>query len=425
MHNKIFVLGIDGMPYSLMKSGYIQSLLPNLTKLCKQYNLHRMNSVFPTISSVAWTSFVTGSNPGEHGIFGFVDRQHNPFNIKIPTSRSRRKPPIWNQLPQDKKKIVINVPLTYPPEIINGYMVSCFLCPDIHKSTYPSDYYKLLMNMDYIIDVDTWLARTDQKEFLRQLILAMDKRFQITFELLNEDWNYFHLHIMETDRLMHFFMEYLTERKGNTYTKLIESFFRKLDQWIEKLIQAIQNESAIIILSDHGFCQIKSEVQINLWLEQQGLLSLDSDRNLENYNENTICYSLVPGRIYINLEGREERGTVKQSEYNSVRDKIKTKLLKISDPDSGELIIDKVMYPEEIYHGDCVSNAPDIIAHPKNGYDLKASLDGNKIFNRSALTGMHTYDDAMIVGIGIDVSAVSSIEQIYQVIWEDMKHEII
>src|SRR5699024_2480048 len=117
----------------------------------------------------------------------------------------------------------------------------------------------------------------------------------------------------------------------------------------------------IIILSDHGFCQIKSEVQINLWLEQQGLLSLDSDRNLENYNENTICYSLVPGRIYINLEGREERGTVKQSEYNSVRDKIKTKLLKISDPDSGELIIDKVMYPEEIYHGDCVSNAPDII----------------------------------------------------------------
>lgn len=425
MYNKIFVLGVDGMPYSLMKSEYIQSLLPNFSKLCKRHNLHRMNSVFPTISSVAWTSFATGSNPGEHGIYGFADRQYNPFKIMIPTSRSRRKPPIWSQLPQDKRKIVINVPLTYPPESINGYMVSCFLCPDIHKSTYPSEYYKHLMDMDYIIDVDAWLAREDKEEFLRQLILAMDKRFQITFELLNEDWDYFQLHIMETDRLMHFFMEYLIERKESTFSKLIESFLKKLDQWIEKLLQAIQNESAIIILSDHGFCQIKSEVQINLWLERQGLLSLGSNRRLEDYRENTVCYSLVPGRIYINLEGREERGTVKQSEYNTVRDMIKTKLLEFCDPNSGEPIIDKVMYPEEIYHGDCVANAPDIIAHPKNGYDLKASLDGNKIFTRSALTGMHTYEDAMIAGIGIDVSAVGSINQIYQVIWEYMKHEII
>lgn len=424
MYNKIFVLGIDGMPYFLMQSRYIQSLLPNLSDLCMRYHLHKMNSVFPTISSVAWTSFATGSNPGEHGIFGFSDRQHNPFKIMIPTSRNRKKPPIWSQLPQDKKKIVINVPLTYPPEPLNGYMISCFLCTDIHKSTYPGDYHKHLMDMDYIIDVDAWQVREDKEEFLRQLILAMDKRFQITFEMLNEDWDYFHLHIMETDRLMHFFLEYLTEKKANTISELIESFFRKLDQWIDKLVKTIQNESAIIILSDHGFCQIKSEVQINLWLEQQGLLSLGSSRKLENYRENTVCYSLVPGRIYLNLKGREERGSVKPSEYYAVRDKVKARLLEFHDPDSDEPIMDKVMYREEIYHGDCIADAPDIIAHPKNGYDLKASLDGNQIFTRSALTGMHTYEDAMISGIGIDVSAVSSIDQVYQVIWEYMKHEI-
>ena len=131
---------------------------------------------------------------------------------------------------------------------------------------------------------------------------------------------------------------------------------------------------------------------------------------------------MVPGRIYLNLQGREERGNVKTSDYFNVRNSIKEKLLNLRHPDSDELIIKKVMFREEIYCGDYVKTAPDIIAHPNNGYDLKASLDGEQIFTRSPLTGMHTYEDAMIAGIGIDVSAVNSIEQVYQVIWEYMTH---
>ena len=413
------------MSYSLMQSDYIKSLMPNLSDICTRYNLYKMNSVFPVISSVAWTSFATGSNPGEHGIFGFTDRQYNPFRIMIPMSKNRKKTPIWSRLPQVKKKIVINVPLTYPPEALNGYMVSCFLCTDIQKSTYPNDYHKHLMDMGYIIDADAWLVREDRTKFLQQLILAMDKRFQIAFELLNEDWDYFHLHIMETDRLMHFFFDYLAEKKADNISKLIESFLKKLDQWIYRLVNTIQNESAVIILSDHGFCQIKSEVQINLWMEQQGLLSFNGSRSLEDYNRESICYSLVPGRIYLNVEGREEQGSVKPNEYVAVRDMIRTKLLEFRNPDSGELVIDKVMFREEIYSGNWVKNAPDIIAHPKDGYDLKASLDCNQIFTRSFLTGMHTYGDAMIVGIGIDVSTINSIDQVCQIIWEYMKNDVV
>lgn len=425
MSNKIFILGIDGMPYSLMQSDYIKSLMPNLGDICIRYNLHKMSSVFPVISSVAWTSFATGSNPGEHSIFGFTDRQYNPFKIMIPTSKDRKKPPIWSQLSQTKKKIVINLPLTYPPEVLNGYMVSCFLCTDIHKSTYPNDYHKHLMDMGYIIDVDAWLVRENKTEFLQQLILAMDKRFQTTFELLSEDWDYFHLHIMETDRLMHFFFEYLAEKKVDIDSKLIENFLKKLDQWIDRLIRTIQNEAAVIILSDHGFCQIKSEVQLNLWMEQQGLLSFKGSRKLEDYAEDSICYALVPGRIYLNLEGREERGSVKPANYMAVRDMVRAKLLEFRHPNSGELVIDKVMFQEEIYSGNYVENAPDIIAHPKNGYDLKASLVGDQIFTRSYLTGMHTYEDAMIVGIGIDVSTINSIDQVYRIIWEYMENEVV
>lgn len=418
MSNRIFVLGIDGMPYSLLQSDYIKSLMPNLSNICMQHNVHKMNSVFPVVSSVAWTSFATGSNPGEHGIFGFTDRQYNPFKIAIPTSVNRKQTPIWLRLPQNKKKIVINVPLTYPPEPINGYMVSCFLCTDIHKSTYPNDFFGNLTDMDYIIDVDAWLVREDKIEFLHQLIFAMDKRFQLAFELLNEDWDYFHLHIMETDRLMHFFFEYLVENKSDANSELIESFLFKLDQWINQLIATIQDKAAVIVLSDHGFCKIKSEVQMNVWLEQHDLLSFVDNRQLENYHESTICYSLTPGRLYLNLAGREQRGSIKVDEYFTVRDMVKVNLLELRNPDSGELVIDKVMFREEIYYGDYIEDAPDIIVHPNNGYDLKASLDGSSIFTHSDLKGMHTYEDAIIVGMNIDVTSVSSIDQVYNVIWE-------
>ena len=102
---------------------------------------------------------------------------------------------------------------------------------------------------------------------------------------------------------------------------------------------------------------------------------------------------------------------------------IKAKLLEFRDPASGEPVIDKVLLREEIYSGNYVKNAPDIIAHPKNGYDLKASLDCKQIFTQSSLTGMHTYGDAMIAGIGIDVSIINSIDQVYQIIWEYMKEK--
>jgi len=422
MSNRIFVLGIDGMPYSLMQSGYIKRLMPGLSRICAQCGAHSMNSVFPVVSSVAWTSFATGCNPAEHGIYGFADRQCNPFQIMIPTSQNRKQPPIWSRLPQDKKKIVINVPLTYPPEPLNGYMVSCFLCTDIRKSTYPDDFYKHLIDMDYIIDADAWLARENKAAFLHQLIAALDKRFQLAFELLPDNWDYFQLHIMETDRLMHFFFEYIIEKKSDSISRLVEDFLKRLDRWIERLFEEIHGKAAVVILSDHGFCKIKHEVQMNLWLEQQGLLSFDGTRKLENYHEKTVCYSLVPGRIYVNLEGREKRGSIKMKDYFSVRDEIKARLLELKHPDSGEAVVNRVLYREEIYSGEYLEDAPDIIVHPENQYDLKASLEGEAIFTQSALTGMHTYDDAMIAGVGVNVSDVGSIDRVYQVIWEYMLH---
>ena len=118
---RTFVLGLDGVPFSFLKQQFNSGYMPNLASIAKDNDIKRINSVYPTVSSVAWTSYATGRNPAEHGIFGFIDRTPDPFTLKIPTAQDKKDKTIWKAFSEKKKNvIVINVPLTYPPETING-----------------------------------------------------------------------------------------------------------------------------------------------------------------------------------------------------------------------------------------------------------------------------------------------------------------
>lgn len=412
---KVFVLGLDGFPYSFLSSEYIAKVMPLFSGICKKYIAKKINSVYPVVSSVAWTSFATGVNPGEHNIYGFTDRHFNPFEITIVSSADRGKVPIWNTLATTKKKIVINVPITYPPEPINGYMVSCFLCANINKSTYPKEFSSYLKEKKYIIDVDSWMIKSNSIMFLKELIEASKKRFEVAHDLLDEDWDYFQLNIMETDRLLHFFIDYVLDPQYDQTSMLIDEFFRLLDEQISTIIDYIISSSAIIILSDHGFCEIKEEVQLNKWLMENNYLKISDNMKLNDYHPQTICYALTPGRIYFNLKGREEKGTV-SVEYLKLRKEIKEKLENWIHPVSGEKIIDNVFFSEEIYAGAHLHNAPDIIVHPRNGYDLKSDVCSKELFTRSHLKGMHTYNDAILLGINIDISKVHNITEMHDII---------
>src|SRR3990167_9313507 len=96
--NRFFVLGLDGVPHSFLNDRFERGEMPNLARFTRQNSMKRMNSVYPTVSSVAWVSFATGQNPADHGIFGFVDRTPEPFQITIPTGRDRKAPTIWHEL---------------------------------------------------------------------------------------------------------------------------------------------------------------------------------------------------------------------------------------------------------------------------------------------------------------------------------------
>jgi predicted AlkP superfamily phosphohydrolase/phosphomutase len=220
---------------------------------------------------------------------------------------------------------------------------------------------------------------------------------------------------METDRLLHFFWGDI-ESGGASYREC-ETFFERLDHHIAGLIKKLSPQDRLLILSDHGFCGIKAEVQLNAWLEQQGLLRFnDGEKKLPNYHKDSVCYSLIPGRIYINLKDREEKGTIDHNSYENVRTDIKNRLLKLEDPETNERIIDKVFFREEIYSGPLLEQAADIIIHPVNGYDLKASPTSDDILVRTALDGMHTYDDAFACGINVDTSTLKSIQHVAELI---------
>jgi predicted AlkP superfamily phosphohydrolase/phosphomutase len=410
---KIVVLGIDGVPYSFLKVGLEEGRFENIRKITSENeDLKKYNSVYPTVSSVAWTSYMTGKNPAEHSIFGFVDRNTEPFTLKIPLASDRTAKTLWKKLSEEGKKVlVMNVPVTYPPEEVNGILISGFLTPSIEKVVKPSSYVGYLKEKGYIIDVDPRLGHTNRKKFMDELHKALDIRMKVFFNLLAKD-DYFlaQCHIMETDRINHFFWgdyEDEGEFKGD-----FDRFYTKLDEWIGKTYELLGDEDIFIVLSDHGFCKVKYNVQLNQFLEDEGYLlwDVDNPKNVTELNPNSKAYSLIPGRIFINLSGRETKGSVSTQDYNKLREELKGKLLNLKSP-GGEPIIEKAFLKEEIYSGNYIENAADVIVHPKWGFDLKGNVNTGEICQKpGAIDGMHTYEDAVIFGRGINLDKVDSIE---------------
>lgn len=359
-----------------------------------------MNSVIPTVSSVAWSSYMTGVNPAKHNIFGFVDRVADPFDIFIPTARHMGCQTLWELLSRaGKRVIVINVPVTYPPRDVNGILIGGFLGTDINKIAYPPSLNPRLKEMEYRIDVDAWMGRKDKEKFFQDLFFTLNKRIEVADYLMEkEPWDFFQLHIMESDRVNHFLWAQW-EDGDPRYTDRFLALYQRVDDYVGNLSQQLGEGVELVVLSDHGFCRVKKEVYLNYWLEKEGYLLFNQGIpvSLKEMSPATLAYSLVPGRVFINLKGREAMGQVEpDGEYETIRKEIREGLLTLTDPDTGEKIIDRVWLRDEIYDGPFFPQAADLIAIPHDGYDLKGNLNQLALTFLGDLVGMHTYDDASL-----------------------------
>jgi predicted AlkP superfamily phosphohydrolase/phosphomutase len=365
-----------------------------------------MRSVLPTVSSVAWASYMTGVNPAKHNIFGFVERRPDPLELTIPTAAQLKRETLWEILSRAGRRVaVINVPMSYPPRPVNGVMVGCFLSPSLEKAVYPPSLVPTLRGMGYRIDVDAWKARTERESFLADANEALDRRFEAAFHLMDrEEWDFFQLHIMETDRVNHFLWS-AWEAGDPVWAPRFLDLYRRIDGWVGRLLARLgggldRGELLLLVLSDHGFCRVEKEFYVNRWLEQEGYLRFPRGgaRKLPDLLEGSRAYSLIPGRIFLHLRGREQKGCVEPGgEYEALREELVRGLEAVQDPETGSPMVRRVHRREEIYRGPFLERAADLILEPHDGYDPKGDLDKTNLVSLGEIHGMHTLEDAFLL----------------------------
>ncbi len=409
---QLITIALDGVPFSLLTELLEQGVMPHFAELVASAKLKSINSVHPPISSVAWASFLTGEKPAVHGITGFLERDPATWEWFVPNASHLKKATLLQELSDSGNRVFsMNVPVTYPPAKVNGIVISGFLNNDLTKATYPPAIGMFLKTRGYRIDADVELGKQDLAKFYPQLLEIMKKRF----ELLNyfyekEDWHFFMGHIMETDRLHHFFWKYYKDKQEPMASQFID-FYRQLDEQLGQFLKKVKKQSALMLLSDHGFTELKYEVNLNRWLMEQGYLFFKEapPKNLNDLHEFTSAYSLYPGRIYINLKGREKLGKVNPGvEYENLCNQLKQKLLQLKAPD-GQPVIADVVRGYQVYglptaeenalfvDATQLKNVPDLLAIPNNGYDLKGVLWANNVFRQTEFNGTHTFNDAFLL----------------------------
>ncbi len=426
---RILVIGLDGVPFSFAMRQVREGRMPNLGRIFAAGTVRQLNSTWPFVSSVAWSSFMTGCNPGKHNIYGFVDRRLHSYDVFLPNSDNMRTEPLWCTLSQAGKRVaVMNVPVTYPPRAVNGLMVSCFLSPSLQKATYPRELAGRLERMGYKIDADAAIARRSKVDFMRELTTVLERRATAMFELMDsEPWDFFMSHIMETDRLHHFYWEYM-EQGDEQWCPAFYAFYRQLDDILGQVWDRVGQDTTLILLSDHGFCSVKKEVYLNTYLREKGWLRFDTTEarapTLASIAPSAKAYSLDPGRVFINVRGREPRGSVEPgAEYERVCAQLAEELLELRDPDDGTPMVERVFRRDEIYHGASAVNAPDLVVAPKQGYAFKGAFDRDRLtFKGDVLIGEHTHDDALLYVSGHSlVDGMLTMEDVSPSIFELMR----
>ncbi|MFC7041585.1 alkaline phosphatase family protein [Halonotius sp. GCM10025705] len=394
---RVAFIGIDGVPYSLLSEH--SDRFPNLTALADEGAGGAIDSIVPPESSACWPALTTGVNPGETGVYGFQDRENGSYETYVPMGRDVQATRLWDRVTNaDRKATVMNVPVTFPPQRNVQRMVSGFLSPGVEKASHPEELTQTLEDGDYIIDVNAKLGHKDDKsEFVDHAHKTMDRRFEAFEQYLSaDDWDLFFGVFMTTDRVNHFlFKDY--ERDGENKEAFFE-FYEQLDDYLGQIREMLPDDVTLVVASDHGFTSLDYEVHCNTWLEEEGLLSYEDDDHSElgDIADDTTAYSLIPGRFYINLEGREPRGSVPESEYEAVREDLKARIEALEGPD-GTPVCERVVEKEDAFRGDHDDIAPDLVAVPNHGFDLKSGFKGHDdVFDTGPRNGMHSFDNATL-----------------------------
>ena len=368
MASRALVIGLDCAAPQLVFDRWLDEL-PTIRGLTEQGAWGVLRSCDPPITVPAWASMTSSRSPGALGFYGFRNRRDHSYDaLAFADSRAVKLPRVWDILSErGRDVIVLGVPQTYPVSQVNGVMVSCFLTPDIEtrQYTYPAalkDEIKQLVGR-YLVDVPNF--RTNEKEQLLADIEEMtEKRFRLAEHLLEtRPWDLFFMVEMGTDRMHHAFWrfsdpEHRLYEPGNEFEGAMLDYYKGVDEKMGRLLGRFAGEdTAVLVVSDHGAKRIEGGICINEWLRQEGYLVLKEEPTAATpLKPELVDWARTTAwgeggyycRLFLNVEGREPEGLIPAADYERVREELKAKLEALGD-DQGRPIGTIAHRPEDLY----------------------------------------------------------------------------
>jgi predicted AlkP superfamily phosphohydrolase/phosphomutase len=374
---RVLVIGLDCAAPELVFEAW-RDQLPTFARLMDEGIYGRLESCIPPITVPAWMSMLTSKDPGELGLYGFRNRQEYTYKeTAVANSTYIKEPVVYDVLGRYGKHVtLVGIPCTYPPRPVNGEMVTCFLTPSLESNfTHPAELKDEVLRTvsDYMFDVKDF--RTEDKEYLLRQIYAMtERRFTLVRHLMDtRPWDFFMFVEMGTDRIHHGLWKYMDpeHRKHPGPTPLLHSirdYYIYLDGQIADLLTRVDDDTTVLVVSDHGAKRMDGGVCLNEWLMREGYLVLkhqpDGITPLEKCEidwERTRAWGAggYYGRVFLNVRGREPNGCVAAEDVETLREELSAKLEALGD-DEGRPMGTRVARPETTYK--TVRNiAPDLI----------------------------------------------------------------
>lgn len=435
---KVFCIGLDSATFDLVAPWAAQGILPNFARLMEEGAFGELESVKPPFSAQAWSSFMTGKNPGKHGVFGFKGFDERTRGLPFCLSHSIRSRTIWNVLGEHGRRVIcINMPMTYPPMKVNGLMISGRGTPGVYSDfTYPPHLkgeITALTEGKYIIDLH-WsgylTSRRKSGAALKELFSMIEQRSTVTRHLMRtQPWDLFVVVFMAIDQVQHYFWKLMdpshpqySEGEVKAVGNPILEVYQRLDEEIGSIRRELNDDTTLVVFSDHGAGPLREEaIHLNEWLRRRGLfipLGGDGHRGrelhsvyraflkgmwhfLSRHTSTAVkdhLVRLLPGlrakvSALVSLPSVDWSGTkaflgenvgtirinrdlvTEDEEYRRLCQFLASELEGLVNPFTGERIIDKVHHREELYSGSYVSLAPDLLVETRdNAYLIEKGL---------------------------------------------------
>lgn len=375
---RVALVGLDcGTPELLFER--FADDMPTLTKLREQALWGPLRSIDPPISIPAWACMLSGRTPGDLGVYGMRNRSDHSYNgMAFATSNAFKAPRLWDLLgAAGRESVVLAVPGTYPPVPLRGCMVSCFLTPSTEvQFTWPAELRDEVQRVTggYVIDVPGF--RKDVEPVSQGMFDLTEQRFELAIHMArSRDWDLLAFVDIGPDRLQHSFWKYCDPnhpkyQPGNRHQHVFRDYYRALDRHLERFLEALPDDAAVVVASDHGGQPMIGGFCFNEWLQQEGLLTLHEQpatpvplAKAKVDWSRTVAWGEggYYGRLFLNVEGREPNGIVPASEYETVRQQLIDQLEALTDH-QGQPMGTRALRPEGVYE-EVNGIPPDLIVY--------------------------------------------------------------